>query len=75
MRWPSGRSVRPWFSERADDNSAYPRLADELYYTARAFRIFTTERRQIAADSILPLLALGAGALRVRLEGSAALLG
>ncbi len=52
-----------------------PRVADELYYTARAFRIFTTERRQIAAGSILPLLALDAAALRGRLASPAALLG
>jgi hypothetical protein len=52
-----------------------PRLADELYYTARAFRIFTVERRTIAPDRALALLSLTADELAVKLGGGAALLG
>ncbi|HEY0153512.1 MAG TPA: HD domain-containing protein [Longimicrobium sp.] len=51
-----------------------PRVADELYYTARAFRIFTTERRTVTEKSILPLLSLDAAALRERLAQPEALL-
>lgn len=51
-----------------------PQLADELYYTARAFRVFTTERRSIPAARMLALLSLPADALRARLEDSGALL-
>jgi len=51
-----------------------PRVADELYYTARAFRVFTHERRSIAAGSLLALLALSAADLRARLADPAPLL-
>ena len=51
-----------------------PRLADELYYTARAFRLFTLERREVAPERVLNLLALPAGALRARLADPAPLL-
>ncbi|HLM69601.1 MAG TPA: HD domain-containing protein [Longimicrobium sp.] len=51
-----------------------PRVAYELYYTARAFRIFTTERRTVSEKSILPLLSLDAAALRERLAQPEALL-
>lgn len=51
-----------------------PQLADELYYTARAFRVFTTERRSIPAAPMLALLSLSADALRARLEDSGPLL-
>jgi len=52
-----------------------PRLADELYYTARALRIFTVERRSIAPDRALALLSLSAEELAGKLEGGGALLG
>jgi uncharacterized protein len=51
-----------------------PRIADELYHSARVMRIFTTERRVLEADAILPLLALPAEALRSRLNGGEKLL-
>jgi hypothetical protein len=51
-----------------------PRVADELYYTARAFRVFTTERRSVSPHAILALLALDAAALRARLTDPAPLL-
>jgi HD superfamily phosphohydrolase len=51
-----------------------PRLADELYYTARAFRLFTTERRTVAAEPVLALLAHTADELRERLESGERLL-
>ncbi|HEU4451634.1 MAG TPA: HD domain-containing protein [Longimicrobium sp.] len=51
-----------------------PRLADELYYTARAFRVFTVERRAVDADRVLALLAHTADELRERLESGEALL-
>lgn len=52
-----------------------PRLADELYYTARALRIFTVERRTIAPQQALALFSLTAGEVEARLAGGAALLG
>ena len=48
-----------------------PRVADELYYTARTFRVFTTGRRTLDARAVLDLLALPAGALRARLSAAA----
>jgi HD superfamily phosphohydrolase len=51
-----------------------PQLADELYYTARAFRIFTSERRTLAPERMRALLSLEAPALRERLENAASLL-
>jgi hypothetical protein len=51
-----------------------PQLADELYYTARAFRIFTVERRSVTAERMLALLALPADELRARLDGGGLLL-
>jgi hypothetical protein len=41
-----------------------PRVADELYYTARTFRVFTTGRRTIAEDAMLSLLSLPPQELR-----------
>jgi hypothetical protein len=46
-----------------------PRATEELYYTARAFRVFTTERRKLEADAVLPLLALPPEEIRARLAG------
>ncbi|HKP76464.1 MAG TPA: hypothetical protein VJT67_13130, partial [Longimicrobiaceae bacterium] len=51
-----------------------PQLADELYYTARAFRVFATERRTLAPSAMLRLLRLDAAELRARLEDRAPLL-
>jgi hypothetical protein len=51
-----------------------PRVADELYYTARALRVFTGERRALDADAMLSLLALSADALRARLADPSPLL-
>jgi uncharacterized protein len=51
-----------------------PRVADELYYTARVFRIFTTARRALRADDVLALLAMPAEALRARLASPEPLL-
>ena len=45
-----------------------PRVADELYHSARVFRAFTTERRSLARDSMLRLLQLPATELRRKLE-------
>jgi len=44
-----------------------PRVADELYHTARVFRVFTVERRVLSPEKILPLLARSAEELRGRL--------
>ncbi|MBB4639085.1 HD domain-containing protein [Longimicrobium terrae] len=35
-----------------------PRVSDDLYLSARAFRVFTTERREISPDRLFALLAL-----------------
>ena len=51
-----------------------PRLADELYYTARTFRLFTVERRQVPENAMLSLLSLTPGELRARLAEGACLL-
>lgn len=45
-----------------------PRVSDELYHTARVFRVLTSERRSLAAERFLPLLALPAAALAERLS-------
>jgi uncharacterized protein len=45
-----------------------PRISEELYYSARVFRIFTTERREIRPDAILTWLRLPASELKQRLE-------
>ena len=51
-----------------------PQLADELYYTARAFRIFTATRHTLAPDRILRILDMTAEELRERLDSGAPLL-
>jgi uncharacterized protein len=51
-----------------------PRVADELYYTARTFRVFTTDRRVIAEDAMLALLSLAPDALRGKIERGETLL-
>jgi HD superfamily phosphohydrolase len=51
-----------------------PRVADELYYTARVFRVFTEQRRTVAAERMLGLLSLSAPELSARLSDPAPLL-
>jgi uncharacterized protein len=51
-----------------------PRVADELYRSARVFRVFTLERRQLAAAALLPLLQLSGAELSARLAESRSLL-
>jgi HD superfamily phosphohydrolase len=51
-----------------------PRVADELYYTARTFRVFTTERREVAEDAMLSLLSLTPDELRGKIERGETLL-
>jgi hypothetical protein len=51
-----------------------PRVSGELYHTARAFRIFTMERRRMDADRVLSILALAPDAARERLSSPGALL-
>lgn len=51
-----------------------PRVSGELYHTARAFRIFTMERRELDADRVLSILALTPGAARERLSSPEPLL-
>jgi uncharacterized protein len=51
-----------------------PRVSGELYHTARAFRVFTMERREVTADRLLPLLELSADAARARLAAPEPLL-
>jgi HD superfamily phosphohydrolase len=51
-----------------------PRVADELYYTARVFRVFTEGRRAVSAARVLGLLALTAPELSARLRDPAPLL-
>jgi HD superfamily phosphohydrolase len=51
-----------------------PQLSDELYYTARAFRVFTLGRARVDERRMLALLSLTADGLRARLEDAARLL-
>jgi hypothetical protein len=52
-----------------------PRIADELYRTARVLRLFVQEGgRVVEPDALMALAALSEPALRHRLEDSAALL-
>ena len=51
-----------------------PRVSDELYHTARAFRVFTTERRELDAERVLSVLALQPQPARRRLAEEEALL-
>ncbi|HET7276408.1 MAG TPA: HD domain-containing protein [Longimicrobiaceae bacterium] len=51
-----------------------PRVADELYHSARVLRIFTTVRRDIDANSIIPLLRLTPRDIEKRLSDSTPLL-
>jgi HD superfamily phosphohydrolase len=44
-----------------------PRVSDELYHTARVFRVFTAERRQVSGDRLVEALSLPPAALRARL--------
>jgi len=50
-----------------------PQLSDELYYTARAFRIFTLQRRDVDPRTMLGLLSLTADELRARMEDAGTL--
>ena len=51
-----------------------PQLSDELYYTARAFRVFTLDRRPVDERRMLALLSLTADELRARLDDAAPLI-
>lgn len=51
-----------------------PRISDELYHSARVFRIFTTERKQIPEAPMLALLTLSAGELAERLQSNQSIL-
>jgi uncharacterized protein len=51
-----------------------PRVSEELYYSARAFRVFTAERREIDVDRVIALLEVPAAALKARLSASEPLL-
>jgi HD superfamily phosphohydrolase len=44
-----------------------PRVSDELYHSARIFRVFTVERRALDPEALLAVLRLPAGGLRDRL--------
>jgi HD superfamily phosphohydrolase len=44
-----------------------PRVADELYHSARVFRVFTVERRELPAAPLLELLRMGRESLEHRL--------
>jgi len=50
-----------------------PRVADQLYHSARVFRVFTVERRSIAEGPLLDLLALPPAELEFRLRSASPL--
>ncbi len=52
-----------------------PRLSDELYKSARRFRVFTIDRAPVPETAMLALVAMSADEVRARLERGAALLG
>jgi uncharacterized protein len=45
-----------------------PRISEELYYSARVFRVFTVERRSISFESMLQLLRSDREEVKKRLE-------
>jgi hypothetical protein len=45
-----------------------PQVSHDLYLSARAFRVFTMERREIPPDRLMPLLSMDADAARARLS-------
>src|SRR5690606_26221107 len=47
-----------------------PRIADGLYHSARVFRVFTTERRQLDPSNLLDLLAQTPDEVSARLAAS-----
>lgn len=51
-----------------------PRVSDELYHTARVFRVFTSERREMRADQLIRTLGLAPEEIRARLTGPEPLL-
>lgn len=51
-----------------------PRVSDELYHTARAFRVLTMERRELDADRVLSILHLSPEDARARLDAPEPLL-
>lgn len=51
-----------------------PRLSEELYQSARRFRVFTTDRSPVPEEPILQLVALPAQTVRERIESGAPLL-
>jgi uncharacterized protein len=66
--------VRRLTSEGRAGLIGLPRLAGDLYRTARVFRVFTVERRALSAERMLELLRLEPEELRTRLESSHPLL-
>lgn len=51
-----------------------PRVSDELYHSARVFRVFSAERREIPTEPIVDLLRMEPDALEARLRGREAIL-
>jgi uncharacterized protein len=51
-----------------------PRVSEELYHSARVFRVFTMERRDVPQEPLLRLLRLEADALQERLSASESVL-
>lgn len=51
-----------------------PRVSDELYHSARVFRVFTTERRELPEAPVVALLRLAPDALEARLASPEAIL-
>ena len=51
-----------------------PRVADQLYHSARMFRIFSTERREVREDAMLDLFAGSASDLEARIQSTSRIL-
>jgi uncharacterized protein len=73
LRGPDGRIDRLTRGGRAGLIDL-PRVSEELYYSARAFRVFTDERREIGEPRMLALLRLPLPELKQRLDATEPLL-
>ena len=51
-----------------------PRVADKLYHSARVFRVFTLERREIDEKSVVDLLRCEPAVLEGRIQSESPLL-
>lgn len=73
LQYRDGRTARLTESGRSGLIDL-PRVSEELYHTARVFRVFSVERREIPASPLLALLRMSAPEIRERLRSAQPLL-